>query len=81
MDAMMTAATPGICAAGVLAAWLILASPYLILRSLLRRQRPPRPLVRQMAQNQVRRHRQRAQPRLVLVAPPNGNHRRSLRRT
>ena len=47
-----------------------------------RRQRPPRPrpLDRQMAQNQVDRSRQRMQPRLVLAAPRNGgNHSRSLR--
>ena len=39
----------------------------------------PRRLNQQMAQNQARRHRQRMQPRLVLAAPPNGNHSRSLR--
>ena len=45
-------------------------------------QRPPRPrrLDRKIAENQVHRSRQRMQPRLVLSAPPNGNHSRSLRR-
>ena len=80
MDAMMMAATPGLCAGGIVLAWWILASPYLILRSLLRR----RPLDRRMAQNQVRRHRQRSQPQLVplrlVPANPNGGSRsRSLR--
>ena len=43
-------------------------------------QHQPRRLDRRMAQNQVHRSRQRMQPRLVLAAPPNGNHSRSLRR-
>lgn len=77
MDAMMMAATPGLCAGGIVLAWWILASPYLIFQRLFL----PRPLVRRMAQNQGRRHRQRMQPRLVLAAPPNGNHSRSLRHT
>ena len=49
---------------------------------LLQRPRPPRPrrLVRKMAENQVRRRRERSQPRLVLAPPLNGNHSRSLRR-
>ena len=43
---------------------------------LLQRQR----LDRRMAQNLLHRSRQRRQPRLVLAAPPNGNHSWSLRR-